>query len=151
MRADAPRQILMSQTSSWGYTSLCGHCFGLQGQSHLGLRDLKGLTSKARCELPFIHSSQVQVTDLGAQILSQLHHCHMGWMGQRDSCTADPKLPKVMLPSGPALTLVKCKYLPNTGRKTHQYWFLHCSSCMFSTLRHSKSQASSNTLWLLKT
>ena len=102
----------MSQTSSRGYSSPCGRCHGLrQGQSHLGLQEPKGLASKARHELLFAHNSQVQVANLGAQTRSQLHHCHLGWMGQGDSCTADPKLPKVMLPSGPARTLVHVKHV----------------------------------------
>lgn len=145
----------MSQTSLWDYLSLCGHCHDLrQGQSHLGLQEPERLTSRARHELLFAHNRQVEVTNLGAQTRSQLHHCHLGWMGQGESRTADPKLPKVMLPSGPARTLAHVKYLSiypvrETGSKMHQYRFLHCSSCTFSILKPSKSQASSNILWLL--
>lgn len=145
----------MFQTSPGDYTIPCRHCQGLrQGESHLGLQEPKGLTSKARRELLLAHNSQVRVTNLGAQTRSQLHHYHLGWMGQGDSYTVDPKLPKVMLPSGPARTLAHMKHVSiyptqGTGSKTQQYWFLRCSSCTFSILKPSKPQANSNILWLL--
>lgn len=73
----------------------------------------KGFTTQTAFE----HNSQVQAINLRAQTRSQLHKCHLTWMRQEDNCTAEPRLPRVMLPSGPAWTLMHMKtweYSPNT-------------------------------------
>lgn len=54
----------------------------------------KGFTTQTAFE----HNSQVQAINLRAQTRSQLHKCHLTWMRQEDNCTAEPRLPRVMLP-----------------------------------------------------
>lgn len=66
----------------------------------------KGFTTQT----VFQDNRQNQATTLRAQTRSQLHHCHLTWMRQEDNCTAEPKLPEVMLLSGPAWTLMHVKH-----------------------------------------
>lgn len=108
----------------------------------------KGFTTQTAFE----HNCQVQATNFRAHTRSQLHHCHLTWMRQEDNCTAEPELPRVMLPGGPAWTWMHMKHgcvhpTQGIGSKTLQCWFLHRSSWTFFTLHPSKFQASLNTLW----
>lgn len=89
---------------------------------------LKGFTTQNAFE----HNRQIQAANFRTQTRSQLHHCHLTWMRQEDNCSAEPKLPKVMLPC-PALSLMHTKHgsihpTQGIGSKTLQCWFLHCSS-----------------------
>lgn len=116
------------------------------------LSEPKGFTTQTAFE----HNKQMQATHFRAQTRSQLHHCHLTWIRQEENCSAEPKLPRVML-LGPAWSLMHIKHgsihhTQGIGSKTLQCWLLHCSSWTFSTLKPSKFQASSNTLrfWLQK-